>query len=104
MIPEETFMTIHGIPTPPVSPILIPLVGGGVLASGWLLGKTTKAMQTGVELGKVMANMLIPLIPVGVGLAIMLKATTETEKKIGMLSMLGGGAIALIVALSMLKK
>jgi hypothetical protein len=106
MIPEETFITMHGTPTPPIIPLLIfaPLALGGLGLTGWLMGKATEALQTGVELGKVMTNMLLPLIPVVIGIIIMIKAPTEGIKKIGMLTMVVGGAIALIVAFSTLKK
>jgi hypothetical protein len=105
MIAEETFMTVHGIPTPPAIPIIpIILAGGGVLAAGWLLGQTKETIKEGVELGKVMTTMLLPMIPVGIGLALMFLGKTETERKIGLIAMVGGGALAMFTGLASMKK
>jgi len=102
---QEEFLTVHGMPTPPLHPaLIIPLAAGGIIGTGWLMGKTAKAIEVGVDLGKVMTNMLLPLIPAGIGLALMLAGKTEFERKIGIMTMIGGGAVALIVSISMLKK
>lgn len=94
MIPEETLITVHGMPTPPVSPIL---VGAGVLGAlglgGYAMKKTAEAAR---ETKTALIQGIFPLVPAGLGIFLMV---TRPEKwaKITGAGLIGLSALMLLM-------